>query len=58
MPRLGHGEETLLEQGMVLTVEPGVYFEGLGGIRIEDDMVVTSNGAESLTGATREFLEL
>ena len=58
MPRLGRGDESLLEQGMVVTVEPGVYIEGLGGIRIEDDMVVTSNGAESLTGATREFLEL
>jgi Xaa-Pro aminopeptidase len=58
MPRLGRGDETLLEQGMVVTVEPGIYVEGLGGIRIEDDMVVTSNGAEALTGATREFLEL
>jgi Xaa-Pro aminopeptidase len=58
LPRLGRGEETLLEQGMVVTVEPGAYIEGLGGIRIEDDMVVTSNGSESLTGATREFLEL
>ncbi len=58
MPRLGRGDETTLEQGMVVTVEPGVYIEGLGGIRIEDDMVITSNGAESLTGATRDFLEL
>jgi Xaa-Pro aminopeptidase len=58
MPRLGRGEETVLEEGMVVTVEPGVYIEGLGGIRIEDDVVVTSKGAVDLTSASREFLEL
>jgi Xaa-Pro aminopeptidase len=58
MPRLGRGERFVLEEGMVVTIEPGVYIEGLGGIRIEDDVVVTSNGAQDLTSATREFLEL
>jgi Xaa-Pro aminopeptidase len=58
LPRLGMHEETLLEQNMVITVEPGVYIEGLGGIRIEDDVVVMAHGAEDLTNATREFLEL
>jgi len=58
MPRLGRGEETLLEAGMVVTVEPGVYVERLGGIRIEDEVLVTSQGAEVLTSASREFLEL
>jgi len=58
MPRLGRGEETLLEEGMVVTVEPGLYVERLGGIRIEDEVLVTAQGAEVLTSASREFLEL
>ena len=58
IPRLGRGDKTVLQQGMVLTVEPGVYLEGLGGVRIEDDVVVTSNGAVDLTTAPRELLEL
>lgn len=58
MPRLGRGEKTVIQQGMVLTVEPGVYLEGFGGIRIEDDVVVTSNGALDLTTAPRELVEL
>ena len=57
-PRLGKGERTTLEEGMVVTVEPGVYLEGFGGIRIEDDVVVTSTGAQDLTTAPRELLEL
>jgi Xaa-Pro aminopeptidase len=57
-PRLGKGERATLEEGMVVTVEPGVYLEGFGGIRIEDDVVVTSTGAQDLTSAPRELLEL
>ncbi len=58
MPRLGKGDETILQEGMVLTVEPGVYLEGLGGIRIEDDVVVKSQGAVNLTTAPRDQFEL
>jgi Xaa-Pro aminopeptidase len=58
LPRLGKGEQTVLQAGMVVTVEPGIYLEGVGGIRIEDDLVVTTTGAESLTTSSREFLEL
>lgn len=58
MPRIGKGEETVLQEGMVVTVEPGVYLDGVGGIRIEDDVVVTKTGAVDLTTAPRDFLEL
>jgi Xaa-Pro aminopeptidase len=58
MPRIGRGEETVLQEGMVITVEPGVYLDGIGGIRIEDDVVVTKTGAVDLTTASRDFLEL
>jgi len=58
MPRLGKGDGTVLQEGMILTVEPGIYVEGFGGIRIEDDVVVTAKGATDLTTATRDLLEL
>jgi Xaa-Pro aminopeptidase len=57
-PRLAAGEKTILQEGMVVTVEPGVYVEGFGGIRIEDDVLVTGNGSTDLTTASRELFEL
>jgi len=57
-PRLAKGRKEALRSGNVVTLEPGVYVEGIGGIRLEDDAVVTSDGAELLTTATREFLQL
>jgi Xaa-Pro aminopeptidase len=49
------GRDDRLEPGVVFTIEPGAYVPGFGGVRIEDDVLVTPDGAEWLTGATREL---
>ncbi len=54
-PRLGRGETVSLRAGSVVTVEPGVYLEGFGGIRIEDTVLVGPDGPEILTPASRTF---
>lgn len=55
-PRLAEGVEAILEPGMVVTVEPGVYLPGRGGVRIEDVVVVTDRGAEVLTATPKDVL--
>ncbi len=49
--------DTILEEGMVFTVEPGIYVPGYGGVRIEDDIVVRKNGPELLTTAKKDLTE-
>jgi len=58
MPRIGRKDKTRLEAGMAVTIEPGVYVEGWGGIRIEDTVLVTSTGVEILTPTMKELREI
>ena len=53
-PRIGPGKE-ILREGNVVTVEPGLYYERLGGIRIEDVVLVTRDGNENLTRCSKRF---
>lgn len=58
-PRLSVlAEDDRLEPGMVVTVEPGIYIPGWGGVRIEDLVVVTADGGEILTRVSKELLEV
>jgi Xaa-Pro aminopeptidase len=56
-PRLAQGQDRELKPGMIVTVEPGIYFPGWGGIRIEDDVLVTRDGHEVLTSVPKELDE-
>ncbi|WP_066293661.1 M24 family metallopeptidase [Bacillus sp. FJAT-29937] len=57
-PTLSFKSDIILEPGMVVTVEPGIYIPGLGGVRIEDDTVITKDHNESLTHSTKELIIL
>jgi Xaa-Pro aminopeptidase len=54
-PRLNKESDTTLVEGMIVTVEPGVYVPGKGGVRIEDLVVVTKDGCEILSSAPKEL---
>jgi Xaa-Pro aminopeptidase len=57
-PRVARDQEIRLEPGNVITIEPGVYVEGVGGIRIEDDVAVGVKGNEVLTRVKRDLIEI
>jgi Xaa-Pro aminopeptidase len=57
-PRLARTADGALAEGSVVTIEPGVYRPGWGGVRIEDDVVLDAAGPRILTKFTRELLEL
>jgi Xaa-Pro aminopeptidase len=54
-PRVGRRDKSKLQPGMAITIEPGVYLEGFGGIRIEDTVLVTERGCEILTPTSKEL---
>jgi Xaa-Pro aminopeptidase len=56
IPRVADGQREILQPGMVITIEPGVYFPGKWGIRIEDMVAVTAGGCEVMTPTSKEFL--
>ncbi|MEI6857539.1 Xaa-Pro peptidase family protein [Psychrilyobacter sp.] len=49
-------EDFILEENMVITIEPGIYIDGFGGVRIEDDVVVKKDGYEILNNTTKELI--
>lgn len=57
-PRLSRTSKAVLRSGSIVTVEPGIYIPGWGGIRIEDMVLVTGHGCENLTGVEKDLVEL
>lgn len=57
-PGLSFRSETVLEPNMVVTIEPGIYIPGVGGVRIEDDVVITKTGNEKITHSKKDLIIL
>ena len=54
-PALAKSSETILEENMCVTIEPGIYVDDVGGVRIEDDCLVTGKGLEKLTHSSKDL---
>lgn len=57
-PRLSPNSKDVLQQGMVFSIEPGIYVPGFGGVRIEDLVVIKKDGITQLTNASKEFIQI
>ena len=57
-PGLSSRSKAELKPGMVVTVEPGIYLPGVGGVRIEDDILITESGNETLMHSTKDLIIL
>ncbi|MFB6465852.1 M24 family metallopeptidase [Cytobacillus sp. Hz8] len=57
-PALSMKSDIILEPGMIVTIEPGIYIPGLGGVRIEDDTIITNDHNELLTHSAKELIIL
>jgi Xaa-Pro aminopeptidase len=55
-PRVADGQREVLQPGTVITIEPGVYFPGKWGLRIEDMVAVTASGCEVMTPTSKNFV--
>lgn len=58
MPRLSFSSDTALEGGMVVSIEPGIYIDGFGGVRIEDAVVIENDGVRNLTKSSKELISV
>ena len=58
MPMINKRGATVLQTGMIFTIEPGIYIPGKGGVRIEDTVVLTENGARALNGVKKQLIEI
>jgi Xaa-Pro aminopeptidase len=56
MPHVSSRSQRVLEPGMVITIEPGVYIPGWGGIRIEDSVIVNDHGCEIITNSPKQLI--
>lgn len=55
-PGLAQKSDVVLTENMVITIEPGIYIDNVGGVRIEDDAIITKDGLEKLTHSTKDFI--